>query len=110
MKKIICFLLLATSASVAFSLNPSREYKVRPDKYGMVYKEEKVPTKDGASLNAWFFELDKKTTNWIVISGSGDGNMAAPAVISMLTRIPISIPSSLMTFMVYLTTCVKPGQ
>lgn len=76
MKKIICFLLLANSASVAFSLNPSREYKVRPDKYGMVYKEEKVPTKDGASLNAWFFELDKKTTNWIVISGSGDGNMA----------------------------------
>lgn len=76
MRKIIFFLLLATSASVAFSLNPSREYKVRPDKYGMVYKEEKVPTKDGASLNAWFFELDKKTTNWIVISGSGDGNMA----------------------------------
>ncbi len=76
MKKIIFFLLLLTSTTVTFSLNPSREYKVRPDKYGMVYKEEKVPTKDGASLNAWFFELDKKTTNWIVVSGSGDGNMA----------------------------------
>ena len=26
-------------------------------------------------MNAWFFELPKKSTNWVVISGSGDGNM-----------------------------------
>ncbi len=58
------------------ALNPSREYAVRPDKYGMTYKEEKVTLKDGAVLNAWFFETSKKTTNWIIISGSGDGNMA----------------------------------
>lgn len=76
MKKLLCFLLLTAAATATYPLNPSREYKVKPDKYGMQYKEEKVPTKDGASLNAWFFELDKKTTNWIVISGSGDGNMA----------------------------------
>ena len=76
MKKITCLLLLAAVAISVSALNPSREYKVKPDKYGMVYKEEKISTKDGASLNAWFFELDKKTTNWIVISGSGDGNMA----------------------------------
>jgi len=76
MKKITCLLLLAAVAISVSALSPSREYKVKPDKYGMVYKEEKVPTKDGANLNAWFFELDKKTTNWIVISGSGDGNMA----------------------------------
>jgi pimeloyl-ACP methyl ester carboxylesterase len=61
---------------VARALNPEREYKIKPEKYGMVYKEEKISTKDGASLNAWFFETSKKTTNWVIISGSGDGNMA----------------------------------
>jgi pimeloyl-ACP methyl ester carboxylesterase len=74
------FLLLITGlilfAGNSFSLNPSKDYKTKPDKYGMVYKEEKVPTKDGATLNAWFFETPKKTTNWVIISGSGDGNMA----------------------------------
>lgn len=47
-----------------------------PDKFGMKYKEEKIKTSDEAILNAWFFENTKKTTNWMVISGSGDGNMA----------------------------------
>lgn len=71
------FIILFIVAGVqAQALNPSREYKVRPDKYGMAYQEEKIPVKDGASLNAWFFELPKKTTNWVVMCGSGDGNMA----------------------------------
>lgn len=60
----------------ALALNPSRIYKVTPDKFGMTYKEEKIKTPDGAVLNAWMFELPRKTTNWIVISASGDGNMA----------------------------------
>ena len=59
-----------------YALNPSKEYKTKPEKYGMTYKEEKVPTKDGATLNAWFFDSPKKTSNWMIISGSGDGNMA----------------------------------
>ena len=68
-------ILLVTALNVV-ALNPSREYKVTPDKFGMQYKEEKVKTSDGAMLNAWFFELAKKSPNWVVISGSGDGNMA----------------------------------
>ncbi len=63
-------------AQTSSALNPSKEYKAKPEKYGMNYKEEKVTTKDGATLNAWFFETAKKTTNWVIISGSGDGNMA----------------------------------
>ena len=70
------FLLMLLNAHDSSALAPSREYKVKPEKYGMTYKEEKVATKDGATLNAWFFETTKKTTNWIVISGSGDGNMS----------------------------------
>ncbi len=71
---LIAGLFIFTGKS--FSLNPSKEYKMKPEKYGMVYKEEKIATKDGANLNAWFFETPKKTTNWVIISGSGDGNMA----------------------------------
>ena len=71
---IILGLFLAITQT--YALNPVKEYKVTPDKYGMKFKEEKVKTSDDAILNAWFFENNKKTTNWIVISGSGDGNMA----------------------------------
>jgi uncharacterized protein len=71
---LITFILFQISTAQA--LNPSKEYKHTPDKYGMKYKEEKIPTPDGALLNAWFFETAKKTTNYIIISGSGDGNMA----------------------------------
>jgi len=70
------FFVLVLNAQTGWALNPSREYKTKPEKYGMTYKEEKIATKDGATLNAWFFETSKKTTNWMVISGSGDGNMA----------------------------------
>lgn len=58
------------------ALNPSKEYKVTPDKFGMQYKEEKIKTSDGATLNAWYFENPRKSVNWVVVSGSGDGNMA----------------------------------
>ena len=60
----------------AMALNPSREYKMTPEKYAMKYKEENIKTSDGAVLYAWYFENAKKTTNSIVISASGDGNMA----------------------------------
>ncbi|MBL0104193.1 MAG: hypothetical protein IPP51_10855 [Bacteroidetes bacterium] len=74
--KLIAAVTAIFISQLALALNPSKEYKIKPEKYGMTYKEEKVTTKDGASLNAWFFETSKKTTNWVIISGSGDGNMA----------------------------------
>jgi len=72
----LSLLLCGFALQTAQALNPSKEYKMRPEKYGMTYKEEKIPEKDGAILNAWFFESKTKTTNWMVISGNGDGNMA----------------------------------
>lgn len=68
-----CILSFLTNG---MALNPSREYKVTPDKYGMKYKEELVATSDGAKINTWFFECPKKVNNNIIISSSGDGNMA----------------------------------
>lgn len=75
LKSIVVITFVTFSFNV-IALNPSREYKTTPDKYGMKFKEEKINTSDGASLNSWFFEPAKKTSNTIVISGSGDGNMA----------------------------------
>lgn len=74
--KNLLFAAVLCITQYSFALSPSNEYKIKPEKYGMVYKEEKISTKDGATLNAWFFETPKKTTNWVIISGSGDGNMA----------------------------------
>lgn len=77
--KITKFLSLAALICIvsgAMALNPSKTYKDMPDKYGMKYKEAKIPTKDGASLNSWYFENPKKVPNYIIISASGDGNMA----------------------------------
>lgn len=79
MKKLIGTIALVAACLFTFNadaLNPSKTYKVTPDKFGMTYKEEKIKTPDNAILNAWLFELPHKTTNWVVISGSGDGNMA----------------------------------
>jgi pimeloyl-ACP methyl ester carboxylesterase len=77
MKNIISAIVLLFITVQTYALNPSREYKIKPEKYGMGYKEEKIGTKDGALLNAWFFVVPgKHVTNWIVMSGSGDGNMA----------------------------------
>ncbi|MBK5284368.1 MAG: alpha/beta hydrolase [Bacteroidia bacterium] len=73
---VLVVTMFITSVESSFALNPSRTYKVKPEKYGMQYKEEKIKTKDDMILNTWFFETTKKTTNWLVISHSGDGNMA----------------------------------
>lgn len=77
MKKSIALILVVTFTSATiFALNPSRKYAVMPEKYGMKYKEEKLKTSDGAEINTWFFENPKKTTNSIIISDDGNGNMA----------------------------------
>ena len=48
---IVALFLNVTS----FALNPSKEYSVKPDEYGMNYKTIKIPTDEGLQLNAWYF-------------------------------------------------------
>lgn len=78
MKRIFVFtLLVLLAASSAFALFPVREYKVLPSKFDMKYEEVKIPTNDGkATLNTWLFEAKNPTFNWVIISHSGEGNMA----------------------------------
>ncbi len=75
MKSALALVLTCLSLSSVLALNPQKEYKMRPEKFGMNFKEEKIATKDGASLNSWYFANPKPVPNYIIISGSGDGNM-----------------------------------
>lgn len=69
-------LVLCMGASTLFALNPSRTYKQLPDKFNMKYEAHKVTTVDGATLNAWYFPANTKTTRLVLISHNGEGNMA----------------------------------
>lgn len=70
-------LAMVLGLSAAKALNPSREYKQLPTKYGMIYEEEDVPTADGAKLKAWYFpSTGSKTTKLILMVHNGEGNMA----------------------------------
>ncbi len=72
---LVAFTVLLSQS--AFALFPVREYKVLPSKFAMKYTEVKIPTNDKeATLNAWMFDAKTPTFNWVIVSHSGDGNMA----------------------------------
>lgn len=75
MKTAIILFFLVLSSSISFSLNPSRTYKQKPEKYNMLYKEVKVKTSEGAELNTWLFEAKTKSTKLVLLSHNGEGNM-----------------------------------
>jgi pimeloyl-ACP methyl ester carboxylesterase len=76
-KPLITLLLLTFfGVSTTFALNPSRTYKQLPDKFNMKYDVHTVETADGAKLKAWYFPAAEKTTQLILISHNGEGNMA----------------------------------
>lgn len=66
------------AATGAWALNPVREYANTPESMGMNYKEHKVTTPDGATLEVWFFEApkSKEAKKTIIISDDGEGNMS----------------------------------
>lgn len=68
--------LLCLGTANLYALNPSRTYKQLPDKYNMKYTEHQVATEDGATLTAWHFPANTKTTRLVLISHNGEGNMA----------------------------------
>lgn len=60
-----------------YSINPMKEYKVKPEQFEMDYKELKIKTSDGASLNTWVMntQSENKKNYTFVIAGSDVGNM-----------------------------------
>ncbi len=76
MKKINLIILLALINTYVFALNPSKEYPVKPDEYGMDYKEVTINTEDSLQLKAWFFKSPNTSYKIIILSDDGNGNMA----------------------------------
>lgn len=80
MKKIvfsICLSIALLASPFAFALKPSKEYKNKPEKYGLKYEILKIKTADGATLNTWYFpNQQKRSTNMIIMCHNGEGNMA----------------------------------
>lgn len=50
---LICLFLFFYLES--FSINPEKEYKAIPSDYGIIFKELSITTKEGLTLNAWFY-------------------------------------------------------
>lgn len=68
MKTKIFLLIITLSFSNVFALKPKSTYSLKPNKYGLMYKEYKIKTADGYTLNAWFYPAqpipDKDTTKY----------------------------------------------
>lgn len=78
MRNLLIFLpiILITTTLNSFALNPSRTYNQSPEKLGIEFTEHDVVTNDGANLKAWFMKSAILTDNLMLISHSGEGNMA----------------------------------
>ena len=76
MKKIILFISVILISFSAFTLNPSREYAVRPSDYGLDYEEVSIQSTDNIMLKGWYFKTKEISYKMIILSDDGDGNMA----------------------------------
>jgi len=73
---VIVALLLVTSTATALSTNPERNYRIKPEKLGIAYREISIQTPDKAQLTAWIFEPQGKPLEITIILAGGDsGNM-----------------------------------
>lgn len=77
MKLSIVIILVVFFSQLGFSIDPLREYKIRPERFQIKYQELKLKTEDQYEINTWVMEPigehDKNIT--IVIVGSDSGNM-----------------------------------
>lgn len=76
MKKLTLLISILVAIKFASALNPSKEYKVLPDEYGMTYKEITIETDDKTRLNTWYFTPKNESKKLMIISDDGEGNMA----------------------------------
>jgi len=54
MKKVILYMTILLFVNNCFALKPDSSYLIKPNGFGLMYKEYKVKTADGYTLNAWF--------------------------------------------------------
>lgn len=77
MKTNLAIILAVLWMQTGFSINPLKEYKMRPETFKIKYQELKLKTADQYELNTWIMdpssERDKNVT--VIIAGSDAGNM-----------------------------------
>lgn len=76
MKKLFFLTLTLLAVTSAFALNPSRKYAARPGDFGLEYDEVTIQTSDNLNLKGWLYKPQTPSFKMIILSGSGDGNMA----------------------------------
>ena len=69
-------LMTATVSDDAHAGTPKAAYTQTPETYNLAFEEHTVNTADGATLKAWFFPAEVKTTRLILVCHNGEGNMA----------------------------------
>ena len=67
--------LLVFLAGVSMALNPSREYEVMPEDFGMDYEDLTIKTEDGINLYCWKFKPMERSAKTVIVSDDGEGNM-----------------------------------
>ncbi len=75
-KLFISLLLGLITAFPLWALKPEKEYKITPDEYGIDYEKVTIDTEDGMKLRGWIYKPREASSKIIVMSHSGEGNMA----------------------------------
>ncbi len=77
MRIFLSVLIIITLNTTGLSINPMKEYTMKPEAFEINYEEHKIKTNDGAELNLWLMESNPEMNNGItiVIVGSDAGNM-----------------------------------
>ncbi|MDD3875156.1 MAG: alpha/beta fold hydrolase [Bacteroidales bacterium] len=77
MRTIILFtMVLFMSLQGVMALEPVREYAVKPDEFGIDYEEISITTSDELTLKGWLYKPREQSSKAIILSHSGNGNMA----------------------------------
>ncbi len=90
MKAFISFYLVFLLLQIGYSINPLREYPRTPKDFNLNYKEIKLDTQDGYTLNAWILkpatENQKNHTFVLVNSDAGNMSYLLPYAAMLLAR------------------------
>jgi uncharacterized protein len=76
MKMVSLFSALMLFFIQIFSLNPVREYAVKPSDFGLNYEEVTFQTEDNLTLKGWLFSPKTVSFRIVIISHDGEGNMS----------------------------------
>lgn len=74
--KLLSIALIFMFAIQVSALNPVRQYAAKPSDFGLQYEEVAITTSDNLTLKGWLYRPQEASFKMIILSGSGDGNMA----------------------------------